>query len=64
MNIEGVMVFDATFSYIVVKTTDLSQDSDKIYHIILYPVHLAREGFELTMLVVIGTDCKGSLKSN
>ena len=29
----------------------------------LYRVHLAWAGFELTMLVVIGTDCTGSCKS-
>jgi hypothetical protein len=30
----------------------------------LYQVHLAWAGFELTMLVVVGTDCIGSYKSN
>jgi hypothetical protein len=35
---------------------------DKLYHI-MYGVHLAQEGFELT-LVVISTDCIGSCKSN
>ena len=30
----------------------------------LYRVHLARTGFKLTTLVVIGTDCTGSCKSN
>jgi hypothetical protein len=30
----------------------------------LYRVHLAWEGFELTTLVVIGTDCIDSYKSN
>jgi len=30
----------------------------------LYRVHLARGGFELATLVVIGTDCIGSYKSN
>jgi hypothetical protein len=34
------------------------------YHIMLYQVHLAWAEFELTTLVVIGTDCIGSYKSN
>jgi hypothetical protein len=34
------------------------------YHMILYWAHLAWAGVELTTLVVIGTDCTGSCKSN
>jgi len=36
----------------------------QLYHIMLYQVHLAWAGFELTTLVMIGTDCIGSYKSN
>ena len=35
-----------------------------LYHIMFYRVHLTRAGFELTTLVVIGTDCICSYKSN
>ena len=43
-------------------TIDLSQLTDKLYHIILYTSPWLR--FELTTLVVIDTDCLGSCKSN
>jgi hypothetical protein len=45
------------------KTTDLQQVTDTHYHI-MYRVHLPWAWFELTTLVVIGTDCTCSCKSN
>ena len=45
-----------------VKTIDLSQVTDKLYHIMLYTSPLSR--FELITSVMIGTDCRGSCKSN
>jgi hypothetical protein len=44
------------------KTTDLSQVTDKLYHIMLYTLPWSR--FKLTTSVLIGTDCIGSCKSN
>jgi hypothetical protein len=44
------------------KTTDQSQVTDKLYHIMLYTSPWSR--FELTTSVVIGTDCIASCKSN
>ena len=47
------------------KNTDMSQVTDKLYHIMLYWEYtLSWMGFELLTLVVIGTDCTGSCKSN
>ena len=44
------------------KTIDLSQVTDKLYHIMLYTSPWSL--FELTTSVVIGTDCIGSCISN
>jgi len=44
------------------KTTDLSQVIDKLDHLTLDRVHLTMSG--IRTLVVIGTDCTGSCKSN
>jgi hypothetical protein len=43
----------------------LSKIMDRVFfNIMLYRVHVAMNGLELTTFVVIGTDCVGSCKSN
>ena len=45
-------------------TTDLSQFNEKLYHILVFEYNSPKRPFELTTLVVIGTDCIGNCKSN
>jgi hypothetical protein len=72
-----VMVFNATFNNISLQSVLLVEETRvlgenhrhvanhwQLYHIMLYQVHPTWARFELTTLVVIGTDCIGSYKSN
>ena len=67
------MPLSTIFQYIVVvsftvlveeKSTEWPQATDKLDHIILCRAHLGWVWFKLTALVVIGTDCTDSCKSN
>ena len=71
-----VMVFNYTFNHIsfipwrsllLVEETGLPRESYRrvaLYHIMMYRIHLAITGFELTSLVVIDIDCTGVCKFN
>ena len=45
------------------KTTDQSQVTDKLYHIIFYRLHAAMSGIQTPSISAEGTDCTGSIES-
>ena len=54
-----VMMFNTTSnnnSVMLWLSVLLVEETDKVYHIMVYRVHLTRVGFECTTNVVVGTD--------
>ena len=69
MPLSTIFQFYRDWSVLLVEETkvhreNLPQVTEKLYHIMLYRVHLVWTELKLTTLVVIGTGCIGSYKSN
>ena len=62
----GILKLISWESVLLVEETEYPADLSptNCYHIMLCRVHLTRVGYELKTLVVVGTECTGSCKSN
>lgn len=56
--LNNLSVISCRTDLLVKKATDLPEVIDKLYHM-LYGVHIAMGAFEITTLVLMGTDCTG-----